>query len=263
MNTITRSALFVSKRVASAASRSAPLASANSHVTVRCLASLDDSIKRVAPSTTFPNEYPGQNYEFNWALNFDGVTPLKKSAFRICKPLDLKVAGLTPLKKTPLKVNAATARGLLPEAGSDSLSFEAFDKVSEQTRDLLSSSDTLYCPEGHVPGTRTGVRIISNSATLAPKLLAYLERAPKKDPDAMPITAYVLEDESMEQFAAYAIEEVEERFEDGVFKSVAAIVCIGKKVSVETVVAGLELSVGALQEDEEARKKEAEEAKEE
>ena len=76
----------------------------------------------------------------------------------------------------------------------------------------------------------------------------------------MPITAYVLEDETVEEFQGYAIEEEEERFEDGVFKSVASVVVIGKKVNIETVVAGLELSVGALLEDEEARKKEAEEA---
>lgn len=65
---------------------------------------LPDSIKRVGIPEAFPNEYPGQNYDFNWALNFDGVTPLKKSAFRIMKALDVKVAGLTPLSKTPLKV---------------------------------------------------------------------------------------------------------------------------------------------------------------
>jgi len=48
-------------------------------------------------------EYPGHNYAFNWCLNGDGVTPLNRSAFRICKPLDLKVAGLQPLQ-SPLKV---------------------------------------------------------------------------------------------------------------------------------------------------------------
>ena len=56
-------------------------------------------------------------YEFNWALNGDGVTPLKRSAFRINKPLDLKVAGLTPSKKSPLKVKAKA----IPEAGTDAM----------------------------------------------------------------------------------------------------------------------------------------------
>jgi len=65
---------------------------------------LPDSIRRVGRAEGFPNEYPGQNYAFNWCLNGDGVTPLKKSAFRITKPLDLKVAGLQPSKKAPLKV---------------------------------------------------------------------------------------------------------------------------------------------------------------
>jgi hypothetical protein len=65
---------------------------------------LPDSIKRVGKVEPFPNEYPGQVYSFNWCLNGDGVTPLRKSAFRITKPLDLKVAGLAAPKKNPLEV---------------------------------------------------------------------------------------------------------------------------------------------------------------
>ena len=65
---------------------------------------LPDSIKRVGEAMAVPNEYPGQIYAFNWSLNADGVTPLKKSAFRITKPLDLKVAGLEQPKTNPLKV---------------------------------------------------------------------------------------------------------------------------------------------------------------
>jgi len=68
---------------------------------------LPDSIKRVGTASKFPNEYPGQDYAFNWCLNGDGVTPLKKSAFRITKPLDLQVAGLQAPKKSPLKVHCA------------------------------------------------------------------------------------------------------------------------------------------------------------
>lgn len=65
---------------------------------------LPDSIKRVGNPFAFPNEYPGQIYAFNWCLNGDGVTPLRRSAFRITKPLDLKVAGLSQPSKNPLKV---------------------------------------------------------------------------------------------------------------------------------------------------------------
>jgi hypothetical protein len=78
------------------------LSSFNSHG--RTLAALPDSIKRVGTAEAFPNEYPGQVYAFNWCLNGDGVTPLRKSAFRITKPLDLKIAGLEPPKAKPLKV---------------------------------------------------------------------------------------------------------------------------------------------------------------
>ena len=97
----------------------------------------------------------------------------------------------------------------MPEAGSDQLEFDTFDELSEKTRDFLSLSNSLFCPEGHVPRTRTGVRVITNSATMAPNLLAYLERAPRKDPpESLPITVYVLENADYE-FAGYAIEEIE------------------------------------------------------
>lgn len=224
---------------------------------------LPETITRVGQSEAFPNEYPGQNYEFNWALNFDGVTPLKRSSFRIMKPLDLKVAGLNPLANSPLKVDTSSEKDRVPEAGSDSLPFESFDDVSQKAKDLLSHSDTLYCPEGHIPSSRRGARIITNSADLAPKLLAYLERMPKRSPSAQPITAYILEDDTgmttEGEFCGYAIEEVEDAT-SGEVKSVASVVVVGKKPKVETVVAGLELSAQGLIEDEEARKNEAEES---
>lgn len=72
---------------------------------MQLLASLPDTIKRVGNVEAFPNEYPGMIYAFNWALNGDGVTPLRGSAFRINKTLDLKVAGLELPKVQPLKVN--------------------------------------------------------------------------------------------------------------------------------------------------------------
>eukprot|EP00542_Grammatophora_oceanica_P022186 CAMPEP_0194038474 /NCGR_PEP_ID=MMETSP0009_2-20130614/10710_1 /TAXON_ID=210454 /ORGANISM="Grammatophora oceanica, Strain CCMP 410" /LENGTH=273 /DNA_ID=CAMNT_0038680987 /DNA_START=27 /DNA_END=848 /DNA_ORIENTATION=+ len=225
---------------------------------------LPDSIRRVNEEVVFPDEYPGQNYAFNWSLNGDGVTPLKKSSFRITKLLDLKVAGLDQPKKMPLAVKLAAA-SKMPEAGSDALTFEAFDEVSQRTKDLLSSSDHLYCPEGHVPSTKTGVRIITNSATLAPDLLAYLERAPKKfEPESQPVTAYVLEQPDMEQFAGYAIEEIEVEVDDNVYepKSVAAVVVVGPKPDIKVIAKGLELSHEGLMADEAERaaKKEAEEA---
>ena len=206
-------------------------------------------------------------YEFNWALNGDGVTPLKRSAFRINKPLDLKVAGLATPKKNPLKVRSKA----IPEAGTDQLTFEDFDQACQEARDNLSLADNLYCPEGHVPGTRTGVRVISNSATLSPDLLAYLDRCPKTSPpESMPITCFVLEAE--QEFAGYSIEEIEVPVppEEGVTvfdlgyqpkeaKSVASVVVTGKKPELAKIVAGIEASQKALAQDEIERAKKAEE----
>jgi hypothetical protein len=61
----------------------------------------------------FPHEYPGMIYAFNWALNGDGVTPLRGSAFRINKNLDLKVAGLALPKVQPLQVNDSDSKDFL------------------------------------------------------------------------------------------------------------------------------------------------------
>jgi hypothetical protein len=205
-------------------------------------------------------------YEFNWCLNGDGVTPLKRSAFRINKPLDVKVAGLTPNSKN-LKVKAKP----IPEAGTDALTFEDFDAACQTVRDNLSLADALYCPEGHVPSTTTGVRVISNAAKLAPDILAYLDRCPKlSPPESMAITCFLLE--GGEEFSGFSIEEIEVPVapEDGVSvfdlgyqpkeaKSVATVVVAGKKPDIGKIVAGIEASQKALAEDELERAKKAEE----
>lgn len=255
---------------------------------------LPESIQRIGQAMQMPNEYPGQIYSFNWCLNGDGVTPLRRRAFRITKALDLRVASLDPPHTMPLEVTPSPASDI-PEAGADEdydgnvkteggLSFDQFDAYSQKTRDNLSLSETLYCPEGHVPGTRTGVRVITNSASLAPQILAYLERAPKKEPaESLPITVYALEGGYHEQteanVAGYAIEEIEVKIDhdagdDGddwhinsehqtsvlEARSVASIVVSNKEgtPSINTIVAGIEASQKALAEDELKRKKEKE-----
>jgi len=226
---------------------------------------LPDSITRVGGPLAFPNEYPGQDYVFNWCLNADGVTPLNKSAFRITKPLDLRVAGLTLPKTSPLEVNASAEKSTMPEAGGDKLDFDTFDDRLQVTKDALSLSPSLYCPEGYAPNTRTGVRIITNAgASLAPDLVAYLDRAPRREPKSMAITCYVLSSADVkDEFTGYAIEEVEERKEDGskLAVSVATVVVTGSPASLKKVVAGIELCVEGLEADakERSEKKAAEE----
>lgn len=170
----------------------------------------------------------------------------------------------------------------MPEAGADgTLTFAHFDQASQRIRDQLSLSPSLYCPEGHVPGTRTAVRVITNSATLATDVVAYLERAPRLEPpESLPITVYALEQQgggakadgdkevtAAEEFSGYAIEEIEvpvkstdpgpgwvafDSMEDPPTeaKSVAAVVVAGKKPDLKVIVAGMELSQKALAADE-------------
>jgi hypothetical protein len=136
------------------------------------------------------------------------------------------------------------ASGNVPEAGSDQLSFNAFDKATRKVKDALSYSDTLFCPEGHAPGTQIGVRVITNCPNLAPRLLAYLERAPKREPESQPITCYVHQNGEGTDFFGYAIEIAEEEGEES--KSVAAVVIEGAAPTVEQVVAGINLSVEGI-----------------
>lgn len=242
------------------------LATERLSATSRAFATLPDSVKRVNQADVIPNEYPGQNYAFNWQLNADGVTPIKKASFRITKPLDLKIAGLEQPSTRPLSIKASPAKNM-PEAGnSDALTFDKFDEMSQSIRDALSLSNKLYCPEGHVPKTRVGVRIITNSSKLAPDLNAYLERAPASatKPTSQPITVYAFEDNGAEDetlhgevFNGYAIEEVEdfdwdeetgERIDNGM-KSVASVLTCGKTLNVKNIVTALELCSVALEAD--------------
>eukprot|EP00548_Thalassiothrix_antarctica_P001392 CAMPEP_0194146674 /NCGR_PEP_ID=MMETSP0152-20130528/21284_1 /TAXON_ID=1049557 /ORGANISM="Thalassiothrix antarctica, Strain L6-D1" /LENGTH=259 /DNA_ID=CAMNT_0038847245 /DNA_START=16 /DNA_END=795 /DNA_ORIENTATION=+ len=212
---------------------------------------LPESLTRIGVTEIFPNEYPGQNYGFNWCLNGDGVTPVKKAAFRMTKPLDIRIAGLeVPTAKIDFQ---AAAPEDMPEAGSDELDFDTFDEIAQRTKDLLSLSEKIFCPEGDFPGSRNGVRVITNSPSLAPQLLSYLERAPRRDPESQLITAYVMEG-TEEEFAGYAIEEIEE--EDGekvVAVSVADVVVMGEKPKLDVVIAGLNLSQEGLVADEAER----------
>lgn len=148
---------------------------------------------------------------------------------------------------------------------TDALSFDTFDEVMQQTKDSLSLSEALYCPEGHAPNTKFGVRVITNSkeGALVSDLMAYLERMPKRDPTSQSVTCYVLGGVS-EEFAGYAIEEVEEQKGDGSREavSVATVVITGKTPSLKRIVAGIELSVEGLEADAKERaEKKAEEEK--
>lgn len=218
----------------------------------RFLSSLPPSISRVGASYQFPNEYPGQIYNFNWCLNGDGVTPTKKSAFRIIKSLDLKISGLKQPESNPLVVKIGPEI-TIPEAGSETLPFESFDRASLRVKECLSLSDHLYCPEGDVPKTRIQCRVITNSATLAPNLLAYLERAPRKEPPvSLPVTVYVYEGNVDEKFSGYAIEVVDEEGGE-IERTVGSVVISAKNPDIATVVKGIELCAEGIKADETER----------
>ena len=138
----------------------------------------------------------------------------------------------------------------MPEAGSDDLTFELFDEYSVKAKDGLTYSTNIYAPEGDVPGTRTPVRVITNSTTLPPQVIAYLDRTPRRY-DNKPITVYAFETADEEDFAGYAIEEVEEKKDDEsvLEKSMASIVVVGKKLDMKVIATGLKLCHEGLEAD--------------
>jgi hypothetical protein len=119
--------------------------------------------------------------------------------------------------------------------------------MMQRTKDLLSLSNHSYCPEGYIPGTRTGVRIITNSPTLAPTSLAYLDRAPKKEPTSQPITAYLFEGDGESSDETFSVSAIEEILQDRMAKSIAAVVVFRSPPSLPNILSGLQPSSKGLQ----------------
>lgn len=199
------------------------------------------TLGRVGETIVFPREHPGLDYKFNWSLNADGVTPTKKSAFRLMagKEFDLKLAGLNIPKQKKIKASVASK---MPEAGTAELSFDEFDFALQAAKDSLSNAENLYVPEGHASGSDVGVRVICNDPDLAANVsTSLLDRMPKKDPESLRITIYVVKSEG-EEFSGYAIEE-----EDG--QSVSAVAIMSKNPVEGLVATGIDLSLAAFEAD--------------
>ena len=100
----------------------------------------------------------------------------------------------------------------------------------------------MYVPEGHASGSDVGVRVICNDPDLSANVsTSLLDRMPKKDPESLRITIYVVKSEG-EEFSGYAIEE-----EDG--QSVSAVAIMSKKPVEGLVATGIDLSLAAFEAD--------------
>jgi len=137
----------------------------------------------------FPRERPGLDYDLNWSLNANGVTPAG-DAFHLSKAADAAKIG----KVAALGAAAVAA----PEAGESGLSFVEFEAALEKAKAAFCSAPNLYVAEGDVPGTRVPCRVITDSPDLAATAMAsVLERMPKKFREvqvgsmAQPITCFV------------------------------------------------------------------------
>lgn len=174
----------------------------------------------------FPRERPGLDYDLNWSLNKNGVTP-SGDAHRITKKADLKKLGLTAGGKVK-------AEGTVDEAGEGALSFPEIDAALESVKAALGSSPTLYVAEGDCPGTRIPCRIITDSAAVA--AAGVLEQMPKRKPAPLPITCFVSEGGA--DFKGFVVEQG-----DGVIYSeddnVVSMVLTGKSASPGTLAAGI------------------------
>lgn len=166
----------------------------------------------------FPRERPGLDYDLNWSLNKDGVTP-SGDAFRLTKPADLKKLGLKPKKTTP--------KGTVEEAKEGS--YAAIDSALESVKATLSASPTLYVAEGDAPGTRIACRVITDSPDIA--AAGILERMPKRQAMSLPITAFVTS--GGPDFKGFVVEQNEED------ANVASLVLTGADATGPTLAAGI------------------------
>eukprot|EP00616_Rhizochromulina_sp_CCMP1243_P007101 CAMPEP_0118974262 /NCGR_PEP_ID=MMETSP1173-20130426/11159_1 /TAXON_ID=1034831 /ORGANISM="Rhizochromulina marina cf, Strain CCMP1243" /LENGTH=234 /DNA_ID=CAMNT_0006923977 /DNA_START=11 /DNA_END=715 /DNA_ORIENTATION=+ len=189
----------------------------------------------------FPRERPGLNYNLNWSLNKNGVTPAG-DAFHLTKARDVEKLSLSVEKVTKPKASEAA-----PEAGESALSFADFDGALAAAKDVLEGAKTLYVAEGDAPGTRTQCRVITDSATIAATAMtSILERAPKREEvPPLPITCYVSTEGS--PFEGFVVEQG-----DGVIycegETVASVVLTGANYKHSKLAATISRAAEALKE---------------
>jgi len=128
------------------------------------------AVRTFAEKVYFPNESDGNNYDLNWALNRDGVTPMG-NAYRF-----KEVSGGKDGKDCAI-------------AGADQFTFGEVGQT-------LTDSDTLYVYDGEVGTKRSdqiGIRLITDCEFLASKAMgSIMLKAPAKNALEFdhPITVY-------------------------------------------------------------------------
>eukprot|EP00617_Octactis_speculum_P027485 CAMPEP_0185773090 /NCGR_PEP_ID=MMETSP1174-20130828/72285_1 /TAXON_ID=35687 /ORGANISM="Dictyocha speculum, Strain CCMP1381" /LENGTH=197 /DNA_ID=CAMNT_0028459635 /DNA_START=80 /DNA_END=673 /DNA_ORIENTATION=+ len=189
----------------------------------------------------FPREKPGLDYNLNWSLNQNQVTPCG-DAFRLTKAKDVAKLGAGPAVEVP----KPSDDDVPPEAGEEALSFAAFDTALSVVRSSLSETATLYVVEGDAPGTRIPCRVISDDLVIASAAITgILERMPLRQPTALPITCFVTS--SGENFSGLVVEQG-----DGVVypedDNVASVVLSGDCATPVALSAGISAAALALEE---------------
>lgn len=191
--------------------------------------------------SVFPNEGPGNNYGLNWSLCGDQIVP-GGNAFRFTKIAQatamLGSAPAAPKGKTPAVL----------EAGSDALSFQAFDDAFKKAQEHLESGAPLYVAEGDVKGTRTPCRVITDSLPLAAGAMAHaLDRMPLREPTELPVVIYATSGDA--SFAGLSFELGYPGNEDRQDETRAKCVLSGSAASVEGIVAGAKEAANGLAEE--------------
>ena len=180
----------------------------------------------------------GKDYALNWSLNRDGVTPAG-DAYRFTKAAAAtKMLGAAP----PAAKKAGAAP---PDAGSDALSFEAFDAAYASVVERFEAPGrTLYVADGDAPKTRTQARVVSDDLEAAASAMCHaLERMPLRAPQGgLPVTAYVAP-HAAEDFAGVAYEESDSG------ETKAKIVLTGKSATPAAVVGAIGAAAAGLAEE--------------
>lgn len=134
-----------------------------------------------------PEEHDGLNIEFNWSLAEDDVTP-HGDAYR-----NLRWAKLEEFAKEATKPEGKPVAA--KEVDVD-VSFGEYEAAYEKVTSYLSVQNSIFAQDGAVGSykdSRTRVRVITDSPTVALFAQSLLVRVPAKDPHAArPIVVYVV-----------------------------------------------------------------------
>ncbi len=119
----------------------------------------------------FPRQHEGNNYDVNWSLTVDGLTP-SGDAYRNAraKLLSSRLSAKAENGQVQLNSPAFTGPNKISEAGDEGFSQDAFSNVLNAQQDHLSKVGNLYIEDAGVGAhykNRVPIRVVTDCPAAA------------------------------------------------------------------------------------------------